>query len=104
VVGTQSFLYVCPHARARDEWGYYRNSNDKSAVALLETAMSMHAGGDSFDWFFLAMAHPRLGDRHNAQMWLERAVQWMDSDKPNSDELRRFRAEAKGMLADLGKR
>ena len=39
----------------------------------------MQAGGSSFDWFFLAMAHRRLGDRDEARMWFDRAVQWMDT-------------------------
>jgi hypothetical protein len=66
--------------------------------------MSMRGGGDSFDWFFLAMAHCRLGDRNEAQIWFDRAVQWMDRHKPHDDELRRFRAEAQAMLAGTGPR
>src|SRR5262249_17527591 len=42
---------------------HYRNGDDKAAVAELERTMSLRAGGNSFDWFFLAMAHWRLGDR-----------------------------------------
>jgi Tfp pilus assembly protein PilF len=85
---------------------YYRNGDDKSAIAALETAMSMRAGGNSFDWFFLAMAHRRLGDRDKARMWFDRAVQWMDRHKAHDNELRRFRAEAEAMmiLADAGPR
>ena len=37
----------------------------------------MQAGGSSFDWFFLAMAHWRLGDKDEARMWFDRAVEWM---------------------------
>jgi len=77
---------------------YYRNGGDTAAIAALETAMSMQAGGDSFDWFFLAMAHRRLGDRDKARKWFDRAVQWMDRHKPHDDELCRFRAEAEAML------
>jgi hypothetical protein len=66
--------------------------------------MSLREGGDSFDWFFLAMAHWRLGDRNQARMWLNRAVEWMDRDRPHDDELRRFRAEAETLLAQAGKR
>ena len=62
---------------------YYRNGDDRAAVAELETAMSMQAGGNSFDWFFLAMAHSRLGDRNKARTWFDRAVQWMDRHKPH---------------------
>jgi tetratricopeptide (TPR) repeat protein len=83
---------------------YYRNGDDKAAVAELETAMSLRAGGNSFDWFFLAMAHWRLGDRDKARAWLDRAVQGMDRHKPHDDELRRFRAEAEAILAEARKR
>jgi tetratricopeptide (TPR) repeat protein len=83
---------------------HYRNGDDKAALAELETSMRLRSGGDSFDWFFLAMAHWRLGDRAKARMWLDRAVQWMDRHQPHDAELRRFRAEAQAMLAEAGKR
>ena len=77
---------------------YYRKGDDKAAIGALETAMRMRAGGDSFDWFFLAMAYWRLGDSAKARMWFDRAVLWMDRHKPHDDELCRFRAEAEAML------
>jgi tetratricopeptide (TPR) repeat protein len=83
---------------------YYRSGDDPAAVAELERAMSMQAGGTSMDWFFLAMAHWRLGDHNKARVWFDRAVQWMDRHKPHDDELCRFRAEAQVMLADPGQR
>jgi tetratricopeptide (TPR) repeat protein len=82
---------------------HFRNGDDKAAIAELETAMSLRAGGDSLDWFFLAMAHWRLGDREKARTWFDRAVQWMDKNKPHDDELRRFRAEAEAMFAEARK-
>jgi tetratricopeptide (TPR) repeat protein len=78
---------------------YYRSGDDRAAVAALEKAMSMQAGGNSFDWFFLAMAHGRLGDRNKARTWFDRAVQWMDRNTPHDGELCRFRAEAEALLA-----
>jgi hypothetical protein len=66
--------------------------------------MALRAGGDSFDWFFLALAHGRLGGRDEARTWLDRAVQWMERHKPNDDELGRFRAEAEAMLAEARNR
>ena len=83
---------------------YYRNGDDRAAIDELEKAMSLRKGGDSFDWFVLAMAHCRLGDRDKARRWFERAVQWMDRHKPHDDELRRFRKEAETVLAGTGKR
>jgi tetratricopeptide (TPR) repeat protein len=82
---------------------HYRNGDDRAAVAELEAAMGLRAGGDSFDWFFLALAHWRLGDRDEARAWLDRAVQGMDRHKPHDDELRRFRAEAEAVLGEARK-
>ena len=83
---------------------YYRQGDDRAAIAELETAMSMQAGGNSFDWFFLAMAHWRLGDRNQARTWFDRAVQWMARHQPHDGELCRFRAEAEALLAVPGPR
>jgi tetratricopeptide (TPR) repeat protein len=83
---------------------HYRNGDDRAAVAGLEAAMSLRAGGNSFDWFFLATAHWRLGDRDQARPWFNRAVQWMDRHQPYDGELRRFRAEAEALLAEAGER
>jgi serine/threonine protein kinase/Tfp pilus assembly protein PilF len=79
---------------------YYRIGDDRAAITELERAMSMEEGGSSLDWFFLAMAHWRLGDRNTARTWFDRAVEWMDKHKPHDDELCRFRAEARALLAD----
>ena len=60
--------------------------------------MELRKGGDSFDWFFLAMAHWQLGEKDKAREWYDRAVQWMDKNQPKNEELRRFRAEAAELL------
>jgi hypothetical protein len=65
--------------------------------------MRLRKGGDSYDWFFLAMAHWRLGDRDKARTWFGRAVKWMDAHQPQDVELRRFRAEAEALLGQAGK-
>jgi tetratricopeptide (TPR) repeat protein len=83
---------------------HHRNGDDKGAVAELEESMRLGKGGDSFDWFFLAMAHWRLGDRDKARTWFDRAVKWMDKHQLQDSELRSFRAEAEAMLAGAGKR
>jgi Flp pilus assembly protein TadD len=78
---------------------HYRNGDGKAAIAELEKAMTLRDGGDSFDWFFLSMAHWRLGNHDKARTWFDRAVQWMDKHKPRDEELRRFRTEAEAKLA-----
>jgi hypothetical protein len=61
--------------------------------------MDLTKGGDSFDWFIMAMAHARLDDKDEARKWFDRAVVWMDKNKPQDEELRRFRTEAATVLA-----
>ena len=60
--------------------------------------MELGNGGDSFDWFFLAMSHWQLGQKDKAREWYDRAAQWMDKNQPTDEELRRFRAEAAELL------
>jgi serine/threonine protein kinase/tetratricopeptide (TPR) repeat protein len=77
---------------------HYRAGNWNEAVAALEKSMELRQGGNSFDWFFLAMAHWQLGEREKARDWYARAGKWMDQNQPKNEELRRFRAEAAELL------
>jgi serine/threonine protein kinase/Flp pilus assembly protein TadD len=76
----------------------YRAGNFTEALAALETAMTRRSGGNSFDWFFVAMAHWRLDNKDEARKWYAKAVEWMDKNSPKNEELRRFRAEAAELL------
>ena len=55
-------------------------------------------GGNSWDWFFLAMTHWRLRDESGARRYYEQAVQWMEKNAPQDEELSRVRAEAAQLL------
>src|SRR5262249_16995880 len=73
----------------------YRAGQWQEASAALERSMELFHGRDeSFNTFFLAMAHERLGDHDEAVTWYRRAAEWMDQHKAGDAELRRFRAEA----------
>jgi superkiller protein 3 len=76
----------------------YRAGEHTAAVAALTRSMELTGGGTAFDWFFLAMAQHRLGKKEEARKWYEGAVQWMEKNQPQDEELRRFRAEAEGVL------
>jgi tetratricopeptide (TPR) repeat protein len=76
----------------------YRNGDWKAAVEALMKSIQLRKGGDSFDFFFLAMAHCQLGEKDKARAWYERAVAWMDKNKPQDEELKRFRVEATALL------
>jgi tetratricopeptide (TPR) repeat protein/serine/threonine protein kinase len=77
---------------------HYRAGDYKASLTSLQQSMELNAGGDSGDWFILAMVHWRLGEKGTARQWYSRAVQWMDKNDPTNDELRRFRAEAAALL------
>ena len=116
------FLVTCPYVPLRDPaegmklarkavelgpsghcWNtlgvaHYRAGEWKEAVAALEKAMQLRGGGDSYDWFFLAMAYWQLGEKDKASQWFDKAVQWMDKNMPKGKELGRIRAEAAELL------
>ncbi|HEY2786999.1 MAG TPA: protein kinase [Fimbriiglobus sp.] len=77
----------------------YRAGEWNAAVATLQKSEELLAGGQaSFNQFFLAMAHWKLGEKAQARRNYDRAVQWMEKYKPRDGELLRFRAEAAQLL------
>jgi eukaryotic-like serine/threonine-protein kinase len=77
---------------------YYRAGNWTEAIAALKKAMDLRTGGNSHDWFFLAMAHWKTGNKEEARKWYDQAVEWMEKNQPKIEYLRRFRAEAEELL------
>ena len=77
---------------------YYRAGKWKEAIAALEKSQSFKPGGEAFDSIFLAMAHQQLGENDKARAWYDKAVGWIEKNKPLDDELQRFRAEAAELL------
>src|SRR4029450_4177385 len=73
---------------------HYRAGNWKGAVTALERSVEFRRPGDSFDSYFLAMAHWQLDEKDEARKWYEQAVEWMEKNKPEDEELKRFREEA----------
>jgi serine/threonine protein kinase/WD40 repeat protein len=85
---------------------HYSAGHWKDAIEALTKSMELQKGKlESFDTFFLAMAHWQLGEKEKARQWYDRAVQWMEKNKNQlngntqwPEELRRFRAEAEELL------
>jgi tetratricopeptide (TPR) repeat protein len=77
---------------------HYRAGNWKESVKALEESMARRKGGDGQDWFILAMAHCRLGDKPEARRWYDRASDWMEKNKRDDEDLRFFRDEAAELL------
>jgi uncharacterized protein HemY len=89
--------------KARHIWNtlgaaHYRAGDWKAAVTALGKSMELRQGGDAFDWFFLAMAHWQMGDKKQARRWYDKAVPWMEKNRPQDEELRCFQAEAAALL------
>jgi serine/threonine protein kinase/tetratricopeptide (TPR) repeat protein len=76
----------------------YRAGDFKQAIEDLKQSTRLRKGGSSSDFFFLAMAHWQLGDKDQARKWYEQAIEWMDKNQPENEELRRFRTEAAELL------
>jgi tetratricopeptide (TPR) repeat protein/serine/threonine protein kinase len=76
----------------------YRAGDWEAALIALERSTQLREGGNSYDWFFLAMAHWQLGKKDKARQWYDKAVDWMEKSAPGDKELIRFRAEAGGLL------
>jgi len=76
----------------------FRAGNCTASIASLEKSMALRKGGDSFDWFFLAMSHWQLDEKDTARMWYEKAVVWMQKNAAQNKELLRFQVEAEELL------
>ncbi|MHC4972065.1 MAG: protein kinase domain-containing protein [Planctomycetota bacterium] len=77
----------------------YRAGDMEAALAAFDRAMEQRNGGDSFEWFFVAMAHRRLGHDDDSRRWYDRAVEWMTANQPTDLDLVRYRTEAAEQLS-----
>ena len=77
---------------------HYRDGDWKAAIEALAKSMELRQGGDIFDWLFLAMAHWQLGEKEEARKWFDQAVDWMEQNKQQDDDAKRFREEAAELL------
>jgi WD40 repeat protein/Flp pilus assembly protein TadD len=75
----------------------YRSGDWHRAISALEKSIA-HQGFNSYDGFFLAMSRWQLGEHEDALRLYKEAVKWMEKNKPEDEELRRFRAEAAELL------
>jgi tetratricopeptide (TPR) repeat protein len=75
----------------------YRAGDWRGAIEALEKSTAFE-GPNSYDDFFLAMSRWWLGAREEALRQYDHAVRWMEKNRPNDEELRRFRAEAAELL------
>jgi serine/threonine protein kinase/tetratricopeptide (TPR) repeat protein len=77
---------------------HYRRIDWTAAIEALSKSVQLSHGGQSADFFFLAMAHWQCGEKSEAQSWYEKGVAWMEKSGQQDDELKRFRSEAAALL------
>jgi tetratricopeptide (TPR) repeat protein len=73
----------------------YRTADYGGAIQALKKSMKLHNGGDSIDWFFLAMSLWHLGDKEQALHWYKRAT---NNTNPYAEDISRYHAEAAALL------
>src|SRR4029077_18897132 len=77
---------------------HYRVGNWEEARSALYRSMEIRDEGDSFDWFFLAMIHAKLGHKERAHEWYDKAAKWSAQHRPGNAELYQFQVEAAQIL------
>jgi serine/threonine protein kinase/Flp pilus assembly protein TadD len=75
---------------------HYRTGNWLEAVNALNQSRALRKGGDSYDFFFLAMAHWQSGDKEQARDWYKKATAALPKNK--NPELARVHEEAKKLV------
>jgi serine/threonine protein kinase len=87
-----------------DHWNgmglaHYRTGNWKEAVEALKKSIDLSGGGDSFNFYTLAMAHWQLDQKEDAREWYQRALAHQDNPfGPDNPDLLNFRAEAEKLM------
>ena len=80
----------------------YRAGNPKTAIKALQKSEELKYYCCGTTWFLRAMAHWKLDQKPEARRWYAKAVEWTEKNqfdnKDLHEELRRFRAEAAGLL------
>ena len=80
-------------------WGHYRSGAWKDSIDALHKSIDLQKdGGDSAQWFFLAMAHWQLNHKDEARKWYDKGVEWMKKHGKENEEFRRFQSEAEELL------
>jgi len=80
----------------------YYSGQWREAIDSLQKSIELNTvskrNPSSIDYFFLAMAHWQLKHNEEARKWYDQAVEWMEKDKSQDEELIRFRDEATKLL------
>jgi serine/threonine protein kinase/tetratricopeptide (TPR) repeat protein len=76
----------------------YRAGNWGESIQALNEAQKRRPGGHCLDWFFLAVAHWKMGDKEKAKGEYEQGARWMDANAPDHPEFKKHREDARRCL------
>jgi serine/threonine protein kinase len=77
----------------------YRTGEWAAAEAALKRSIELHGrGGEPWDWFFLAMACWRQGEREEARTWHDKCRAWMAKNPWPPENLLRYQKEANALM------
>ena len=76
----------------------YRMGDYATAIESLKAARPDGSSGEANDLFYLAMSYQQLGQAELARLHFDQACTWMDRNRPNDLEQRRFRRAASRLL------
>jgi hypothetical protein len=74
------------------------SSRWNATVQALEKSVEPRRGGDGLEWFFLAAAQGKLGEKGKATECFRRGVRWMEENKPGDKDFRRLSATSEQVL------
>ncbi len=80
----------------------YRNDHWDGSISALNRAVELNKGSRALDFFFLAMAHWRRGDKSEAEQFFQRGVEIASKKEMLDPDLRTFWSEAAGLLGKPG--
>jgi serine/threonine protein kinase len=80
----------------------YRQDNWKAAVDALKKASELNRGREASDYFFLAMAHWRLGEKDKACRFYWKGIRVMRENPRSKQTWQPFRSEAEALLKPSG--
>jgi serine/threonine protein kinase len=77
---------------------YYRAKEWSNARRALHKSMALHNGGDSYDWFLMAMTYHQEGQDEEAMRWYAKALGGFQGPLAQQQDLVRVREEAGDLL------
>ncbi len=80
----------------------YRAGHFSEAIAAAERSISSTKAVDAHNWYIVAMAQWKKGEREEARKWSDKAVVWTKEQDPENVELTQFWIEAAKLLGQPG--